>query len=404
MLSSGHGHGGLEPVFRLIGEDSLEAFCEEILAPLSRRDQRRWGWMYVRGLLLATGRKTMRNIAATSHRPSSQQNLQQFVSKSTWNWAEVRRQLATILCRRHQATSWIVSPLFIPKAGNNTVGVGTQFVSPLGKLVNCQRAIGVWLASPEMTSPVDWQLVLPPTWSDDAPRRRRAAVPLEVKSATAWGMGLDALVTILNDWRLPVRPVVIDAREAEAAEMVQELRRLNIPFVVRINRLTRLVQAGRGSRSEDSAESLARLMKEQRRMVRCQETEVGRWQGVLAAATRVELPALGPETPLEPRTLILIAEWRDSVQGRPSLWLSNITRMSVSALLDCANLARQVYQDQEQISRRVGLYDFEGRSFGGWHRHFTLVSAAHAFLVLNCLHTSFRQAQETRRDCPWRES
>ncbi|MCG5219436.1 transposase [Streptosporangium sp. KLBMP 9127] len=387
--------------------------------------------MYIRGLLLSAGRKSMSNIAATSQQPASQQNLQQFVSNSTWPWEEVRRRLARIVCQNLKATAWVISPLVIPKAGNNTVGVDTQFISHLGKLVNCQRALGIWFAKPGVSCPMDWHLILPPNWTDDAFRRRRAAIPADIKSTPAWGIGVDALITIINDWGLPIRPVVMDAREAEATEMIRELQRLHIPFIVRVNRMTQFVQAARNGtrRSSDdqhSAESLARFLKEQRRVVQWQDSEQGSQQGVLAAAVHVDLPDEGrvemnPPSPAfvpisnelssgQP-TFVLIAEWRDSVQGRPSFWVSNITRMSVGSLLNCANLTRQVYRDQEQISRRVGLYDFEGRSFNGWHRHVTLVSAAHAYVSLNCLHPLFNGFPEMRSmplawnaRSPWQET
>jgi hypothetical protein len=387
--------------------------------------------MYVRGLLLATGRKSMRNIAATSRHPASQQNLQQFVSNSTWHWEEIRQRLARILGQELKATSWVISPLIIPKAGNNTVGVETQFVPALGKLVNCQRAIGIWLARPGMSCPIDWHLILPPNWMDDAHRRRRASVPVDVKSSPPWGIGIDALVTIINDWGLPMRPVVMDTREADAAEIIQELRRLHIPFVVRVNRTTRFVQADRTGAQrygdgEYSVESLGRILREQRRVVQWQGTEQGTQQGVLAAAIHVDLPheakigVSDPNSVFIPvshdmlpgqRELVLIAEWRDSVQGKPSFWVSNIIRMSVTSLLNCANLSRQVYRDQEQISRRFGLYDFEGRSFSGWHRHVTLVSMAHAFAALNCAEALFSDPPEPRGgssarnvESPWQET
>ncbi|MDF5752081.1 transposase [Spongiactinospora sp. TRM90649] len=425
-------HGASEPssqIARQLREDSLQEFCEELFAPLSRRDQRRWGWMYVRGLLLSAGRKSMRNIAATAHQPASQQNLQQFVSKSTWDWQEVRQRLARVLCRHLKATAWVLSPLVIPKSGNNTVGVDTQFVSHLGRLVNCQQALGVWFVKPGVSCPMDWRLILPTSWTDDPIRRRRAAIPVEVKNAPAWEHGVDALITMINDWGLPMRPAVMDVRQADAAEIIGELQRLHMPFIVRVNRAARFVRARRtgprkGGEDEYTADSLARILKGQRRVVQWHDGERGGHQGVLAAAIHVNLPEaelgvsdpdnvfvpIGMDMPPMQRALVLIAEWRDSVQGKPAFWVSNITSASVPTLLGCANLTRQVYRDQEQISRRIGLYDFEGRSFGGWHRHVTLVSAAHAYISLNRLNGSFNGTSEAKgeimtrhRESPWQE-
>ncbi|MFI0421841.1 IS701 family transposase [Spongiactinospora sp. 9N601] len=438
VQSINHEHHITESPVQLAGrvrEDSLQEFCEELFAPLSRRDQRRWGWMYVRGLLLSAGRKSMRNIAATAHQPASQQNLQQFVSKSTWEWEEVRRRLARVLCRHLKATAWVLSPLVIPKSGSNTVGVETQFVTHLGRLVNCQQALGVWFVKPGVSCPMDWRLILPPSWTDDPIRRQRAAIPVEVKNAPAWEHGVEALITMINDWGLPVRPAVMDVRQADASEIIGELQRLHIPFIVRVSRATRFVRARpapgrRGPDDEYTADSLGQILKGRRRVVQWHDGERGTHQGVLAAAVHVNLPdrltnsdvgmsdpggafvPVGVDVPPMQRALALVAEWRDSVQGKPAFWVSNITNAAVPALLACANLTRQVHRDQEEISRRIGLYDFEGRSFGGWHRHVTLVSAAHAFISLNRLHGSFRGPADPKgevmpgrhADSPWQEA
>ncbi len=47
-----------------------------------------------------------------------------------------------------------------------------------------------------------------------------------------------------------------------------------------------------------------------------------------------------------------------------------------------ARLSDRVDLDFTRTADRVGVRDFAGRSFGGWHRHITLASAAHAVAVL----------------------
>ncbi|CAM5640480.1 hypothetical protein SAURM35S_09798 [Streptomyces aurantiogriseus] len=43
---------------------------------------------------------------------------------------------------------------------------------------------------------------------------------------------------------------------------------------------------------------------------------------------------------------------------------------------------RRVARDLATVGDRVGLRDFEGRSFRGWHRHTTLAAVAHAASLL----------------------
>ena len=47
--------------------------------------------------------------------------------------------------------------------------------------------------------------------------------------------------------------------------------------------------------------------------------------------------------------------------------------------------AQTIEQDYRELKGALGLDHFEGRSFGGWHHHVTLVSVAHGFLTLERL-------------------
>lgn len=40
-------------------QDEISEFCQGLFAPFARSDQRRWGEVYLRGLLHAQGRKTL---------------------------------------------------------------------------------------------------------------------------------------------------------------------------------------------------------------------------------------------------------------------------------------------------------------------------------------------------------
>src|ERR1700761_8783819 len=71
----------------------LTEFCYELFDSFARADQRRWGELYVRGLLTVPGRKTVRKISDLAG-GGVEQCLQQFVNQSTWDWSAVRRDLA----------------------------------------------------------------------------------------------------------------------------------------------------------------------------------------------------------------------------------------------------------------------------------------------------------------------
>ena len=70
----------------------LVAFAGEMLGGLARSDQRAKGELYVRGLMLDGKRKSMQPMAARLG--VDHQQLQQFVTSSTWDHVEVRKRLA----------------------------------------------------------------------------------------------------------------------------------------------------------------------------------------------------------------------------------------------------------------------------------------------------------------------
>ena len=65
-----------------------------------------------------------------------------------------------------------------------------------------------------------------------------------------------------------------------------------------------------------------------------------------------------------------------------AFWLTDLTAWPTSALVQLAATSAQVARDATGTGRRTGLYDFEGRTFAGWHRHITLASTAHAAALL----------------------
>src|ERR671929_1332805 len=70
----------------------LAAFAAEMLGGLARSDQRAKGELYLRGLLVDGKRKSMQPMAARLG--VDHQQLQQFVTSSTWDHVEVRQRVA----------------------------------------------------------------------------------------------------------------------------------------------------------------------------------------------------------------------------------------------------------------------------------------------------------------------
>ncbi|HZG03029.1 MAG TPA: transposase [Streptomyces sp.] len=378
-----------EQVCRLTATDEvvLAELGSALFVSLPRSDQRRRGMEYIQGLLGAEGRKSVRNIAAMIGGQAAEQSLHHFVSGSPWDWVPVRRALARYLMGSVPPAAWVVRPMMIPKAGENSVGVERRYVPSLGQILNGQQAVGVWAASERTSVPVNWRLHLSQAWLDDEERRSRASIPEDVRPETLTDCTTHACLEMARHWGLPVRPVVVDVRDADALAVVQRLRAARLPFLVRVGGTVRLRVADPALRIHGQQLPGHQIMWEARDMRR---PVIWRDHGLqggarngLAAAVRVGLPARpGHLGPPGARGELLLATGE---AGRPwpsELWLTDLVSASPAELLRLTKITRRVDRDFSEIAERVGIRDYTGRSFCGWHRHITLASAAHAVAAL----------------------
>jgi SRSO17 transposase len=123
----------------------LEEFAEEMFEPIARRDQRRWGCVYLRGLMLDGRRKSIEPMAARLA-DGDEQGLQQFVNQSPWDWVAVRRALARRMSVEIAPEAWVIDDTGFPKQGRMSVGVARQYCGALGKVGNCQIGSAVYLS------------------------------------------------------------------------------------------------------------------------------------------------------------------------------------------------------------------------------------------------------------------
>src|SRR5919112_5775359 len=110
----------LGEVERLRGE--LSEFVADVFASLPRRDQRRWGECYLRGLMLDGRRKSIQPMAERLP-DGNEQNLQQFVNQSTWDPLPVRRRIAERMVPLIGPDAWAVDDVSFPKDGKMSVAV-----------------------------------------------------------------------------------------------------------------------------------------------------------------------------------------------------------------------------------------------------------------------------------------
>ncbi|GGK74085.1 IS701 family transposase [Mangrovihabitans endophyticus] len=365
---------------RPVGE-VLDEVCDRLFASLARRDQRLRARDYLRGLLAAPGRKTIRNVAAFVGGSGVDQRLHHFISDSSWNWDEVRRALARHVTEAAPPDAWVVTPVMIPKAGLHAVGVSRCFCRIRRRTLHAQRAVGVMASAAGATFPVSWRLQMPREWLDDQARRARSALPDELSAETLSECTAHALQGVLNS--APDRlPVVVDGRDLEYAQL-QLITAAEGPMLLRIppNIPLRVSDAGLvGHRPEVAlpARQIAEAARSRRRL-HTYASATGAVRRQMVSSVDV-LPAVLPQRLHSRLRLVAVSPFTEHADEE--LWLTNQTSLPIGAVLDLAGRLALADHDLDLIAERRGIWDFSGRSYPGWHRHVTLASAAHAVQTL----------------------
>jgi len=396
-VAAGPGRAGVAPRVRKRGPDTvtvggseapwpgncdavLAELCPVLFASLPRSDQRRTGAQYLQGLLGVRGRKSIRNLATGLGPQANEQSLHHFINSSTWDWTPMRRALGHYVMRAAPPKAWVVRPMVVPKAGQHSVGVDRRFFPALGQVVNAQQAIGVWASSGKLSAPVGWRLHLPRAWLEDMPRRNKALIPDELGAESMGDCAVEAVLELTRDLGLPARPVLLDAREADAVTIVRRLSAAGLASLVRIGGDLHLcptepVVAKHAHRLLPPEVILNASPQLRRPVTWTDHPAASAVRTSLVAAVRVTLPeAADAPNP----GLVLLGVGAPRREWPAQLWLTDLVNAQPAALLWLSRLIERVDRDCDGVGARVGIRDFTGRSFGGWHRHMTLASAAHA--------------------------
>ncbi|GAA3433315.1 IS701 family transposase [Kutzneria kofuensis] len=363
----------------LSSADALGHFAEYLFGSLTRSDQRRWADYYIRGLLLCDGRKTASNMARALLEEKSAESLRQFVNRSPWDWAETRRRLIGLVSDRLAPQVAAVQKVIIPKNGASSVGVERCYVPAVGRVINCQTAFGLFLATPTTAVSVDWHLLLSGRWDTDEVLRSRALIPRQEIHRPEWQHVLE-LTADLNADTDGTEPIVaFDATDvAEVGQLAVALNAHGKRFVLDVS--------GEFARTELRAHREAEPVDGQVRRAGPVHHWANRAAGSLlrratrgpsrlrAWAVRIPRPATAGRTTLSRETYQLI-----TAVGENRHRLTNLDGHELDSVEHVLSGWHQAAKELRYLQTHLGLLDFEGRSFRGWHHHATLVSAAHAF-------------------------
>jgi SRSO17 transposase len=398
----------------------LLVFAEEAFSSFARRDQRRWGEVYLRGLMLDGERKSVQPMAARLP-DGDQQCLQQFIADSPWDPVPVRAAMARTMAALIAPEAVVFDDTGFPKCGTESVAVARQYSGSMGKVGNCQVAVTTHLVTDVASYPANWRLFLPEKgWDPSSPlcqdpagvaaRRVRCKVPPEMGHVEKWRLALESFDEMADDWRVPMPALALaDAGYGDSFAFRQGLQDRGLGYVVGVKAglvaqpcdavPAQAVYPGLGRRPAGPAyPDPARTLVDLATAAGCGAARPVAWrQGSKQRAGRMRtlqsrflairvrpggVAALKHHKGAELPECWLLAEWPTGEPAPVQFWLSNLPADTpIKNLVRWAKLRWRIEHDYREMKVGLGLDHFEGRTWRGFHHHVTLVALAHAFIT-----------------------
>jgi SRSO17 transposase len=385
----------------------LEEFAGEVFDSMRRKDQRRWGEVYLRGLMLDGKRKSIEPMAARLS-DGDEQCLQQFVNQSPWDEVLVRRALAQRMSRELASEAWVIDDTGFPKFGKMSVGVVRQYSGALGKVGNCQIGVSVNACSDDTSCPLDWRLFIPEEWDEDSEsnqeRREKAKLPEDVHHVEKWRLALQ-MIDELVGWGIKPPVILGDGAYGDITEFRCGLQERELQYVLDVKSATsayseevqpeRPEWKGTGRPPKPRYRQEPSSLKALALAAGKQATQTVTWREGTRGSMTSRFLALkvrpaniqlrnnanrnGEELPVR----WLLIEWPSDKDEPTKYWLSNLPEdTSLKDLVRLGKLRWRIEHDYRELKDALGLDHFEGRTYRGWKHHVALVSVAHAFLTL----------------------
>jgi SRSO17 transposase len=282
--------------------------------------------------------------------------------------------------------TWILDDTGFLKQGKHSVGVQRQYTGSAGKVTNCQVGVSLSLATRSAHVPVDFQLYLPESWTEDPERRREARIPAEVTFKTKLELALEMLTRAHAD-QLPQGILLADSAYGASAEFRLAVHRLGLQYAVGVNCRTSVFEVGAAINPGGQAielRDLAQKLEKKGKFERCTwRLSTSGDEMTARFAMRRVTPVAEKGRDLHDRQPVwLLVEWRDNEPEPANYFFASLPEETSLTELVRITMQRwrteRVYQD---LKGELGFDHYEGRRFPGWHHHVSVALCCFAFVV-----------------------
>ena len=384
-------------------------------APLfGRKEAQAQALVYLKGLLLAPGRKSAEPMAllfgqADDDGISQNQvlGLQRFLTYSPWESGDVQRQIQAVFAEQlvPSTAEWSIGTVGVidesgfVKKGTASVGVQRQYCGRVGKKENCQ--VGVFLVgvTPAGTALLDHQLYLPENWAADAERRQKTAVPEAIAFRTKPQIGLELLARTRQQGSVSFDWIITDEAYGQNGAFLDALEGLGQRYLVEVPKNITVWTVdpqtavppyrGRGRHPSRPNEEHVRSVS-----AVAESLPASAWQvlqlragakGPLAFAfARLRVWAVRHEKPGPACWLLLRRSLEPDAEVK--YYLSNAgpdEPLETMALV--TGTRYRVEEFLEEGKSYLGMAQYEARAWSSWHHHMSLVAMAHLLVTLTRL-------------------
>ena len=384
----------------------------ERFAPLfGRREARAQSLIYLNGLLLAPGRKSAEPMALRFGEADDDgigQNqvlaLQRFLTYSPWDAQALQREIQAVFAEQlvPSTADWSIGTVGVidesgfVKKGTHSVGVQRQYCGRVGKKENCQ--VGVFLVgvTPAGSALLDQQLYLPQSWAIDADRRRKAAVPPDIKFQTKPQIASALLRRTQEAGLVKFDWVIADEFYGHNGDFLDDLEARQQRYVVEVPANTTVwtvdpqtqvpPHQGRGPRPTRPTRAHVRSVR-----ALAESLPPSAWQvlqlrpgakGPLAFAfAGVRVWAVRHRKPGPACWLVLRRSLEPDAEVK--YYLSNATEQEPLETMALVTGTRyRVEEYLEEGKGYLGMAQYEARAWPSWHHHMSLVALAHLLVTL----------------------